>query len=220
MSHESTPPPVPGLLPPPLPPPPAKKNHSNAVVIGSAAAVVVAVVATGLAVSGSRDGAAEPGPTVTVTEVATPGDAHAVAGDDARPAAEEPGDGVHGLGEPAAYDNDVEVSLSKFSRGTSSDYASPGNTPYAKFTIKIVNGSDESVNADELSVNCAYGDEGKEGDAIFDEGLDGLPETRILAGRSLSVVWACELPKDQQYLQVEVAPDYESRTAVFTGNVK
>ncbi|MFD6285989.1 hypothetical protein [Streptomyces sp. NPDC060205] len=215
MSHESTPPPTPGLLPSP-----SKKNPSNVVVIGSAAAVVVAVVATGIAVSGSRDGAAEPGPTVTVTEVATPDDAPVVAEDDARPAAEESGDGVYGLSEPVAYGNDVEVSLSKFSRGTSSDYASPGNTPYAKFTIKIVNGSDESVNADELSVNCAYGDEGKEGDAIFDEGLDGLPETRILAGRSLSVVWACELPKDQQYLQVEVAPDYESKTAVFTGNVK
>ncbi|MFE1796556.1 hypothetical protein ACFW9L_10375 [Streptomyces sp. NPDC059517] len=219
MSHESTPPPAPGLHPPPLPPPP-KKNHSNAVVIGSAAAVVVAVVATGIAVSGSRDGAAEPGPTVTVTEVATPDDEPVAAEDDARPAAEESGDGVYSLSEPVAYGNDVEVSLSKFSRGTSSDYASPGNTPYAKFTIKIVNGSDESVNADELSVNCAYGDEGKEGDAIFDEGLDGLPETRILAGRSLSVVWACELPKDQKYLQVEVAPDYESKTAVFTGNVK
>ncbi|MFD0304277.1 hypothetical protein [Streptomyces sp. NPDC127119] len=223
MSHESTPPPAPSPHPPALPPPP-KKNHSNAVVIGSAAAVVVAVVATGIAVSGSRDGAAEPGPTVTVTEVATPDDESAAAEDDARPAAEESGgesgDGVYSLSEPVAYGNDVEVSLSKFSRGTSSDYASPGNTPYAKFTIKIVNGSDESVNADELSVNCAYGDEGKEGDAIFDEGLDGLPETRILAGRSLSVVWACELPKDQKYLQVEVAPDYESKTAVFTGNVK
>ncbi|MFL1905503.1 hypothetical protein OG288_40825 [Streptomyces tauricus] len=220
MSHESTPPRMPGFPPPPLPPPPAKKNLSNAVVIGSAAAVVVAVVATGIAVSGSRDGAAKPAPTVTVTEVAPADDAPAVADGDTEPVAEESGDGVYSLSEPVAYENDVEVSLSKFSRGTSSEYASPGNTPYAKFTIKIVNGSDESVNADELSVNCAYGDEGKEGDAIFDEGLDGLPETRVLAGRSLSVVWACELPTDEKYLQVEVAPDYESETAVFTGHVK
>ncbi|GHA05846.1 hypothetical protein GCM10010372_01150 [Streptomyces tauricus] len=220
MSHESTPPRMPGFPPPPLPPPPAKKNLSNAVVIGSAAAVVVAVVATGIAVSGSRDSAAKPAPTVTVTEVAPADDAPAVADGDTEPVAEESGDGVYSLSEPVAYENDVEVSLSKFSRGTSSEYASPGNTPYAKFTIKIVNGSDESVNADELSVNCAYGDEGKEGDAIFDEGLDGLPETRVLAGRSLSVVWACELPTDEKYLQVEVAPDYESETAVFTGHVK
>ncbi|MFJ2261638.1 hypothetical protein ACIOKD_25450 [Streptomyces sp. NPDC087844] len=197
-----------------------RKNHSNAVVIGSAAAVVVAVVATGLAVSGSRDGAAQPGPTVTVTEVAPADDAPAVSEGDTEPVAEESGDGVHSLTEAVVYETDVEVSLSRFSRGMSSDYASPQNTPYAKFTIKIVNESDASVNADELSVNCAYGDEGKEGDAIFDEGLDGLPETRILAGRSLSVVWACELPKKQKYLQVEVAPDYESETAVFTGDVK
>ncbi|MFH8468539.1 hypothetical protein [Streptomyces sp. NPDC017991] len=219
MSHESTPPLMPGLPPPPLPPPPARKNPSNGVIIGSAAAVVVAVVATGVAVSGSRDGAAEPGPTVTVTEVAPADDAPAGTDGDTEPVAES-GDGVYSLTQAVVYENDVEVSLSKFSRGVSGDYASPENTPYAKFTIKIVNESDASVNADELSVNCAYGDEGKEGDAIFDEGLDGLPETRILAGRSLSVVWACELPKRQKYLQVEVAPDYESETAVFTGHVK
>ncbi len=220
MGHDSTPPLMPESPRPPESPPPVKRNPSNAVVIGSAAAVVVAVVATGIAVSGSRDGAATPGPTVTVTEVAPADDAPAAAGHDTEPVAEESGDGVHGLTEAVSYENDVEVSLSKFSRGVSGDYASPANTPYAKFTIKIVNDSDAGVSADELSVNCAYGDEGKEGDAIFDEGLDGLPETRVLAGRSLSVVWACELPKDQEYLQVEVAPDYESETAVFTGHVK
>ena len=30
----------------------------------------------------------------------------------------------------------------------------------------------------------------------------------------------CELPKGEKLLQVEVAPDYDSETAIFTGNVK
>ena len=55
---------------------------------------------------------------------------------------------------------------------------------------------------------------------VVDDGLDGLPDTSILAGRSLSVPWACELPKGETFLQVEVAPDYDSETAIFTGDVK
>ena len=53
-----------------------------------------------------------------------------------------------------------------------------------------------------------------------DDGLDGLPDTRILAGRSLTVPWACELPKSETFLQVEVSPDYDSEEAIFTGDVK
>ncbi|MFM9453021.1 hypothetical protein [Streptomyces europaeiscabiei] len=94
------------------------------------------------------------------------------------------------------------------------------SAPYAKFTIKIVNGSDVTVDANEMTVDCAYGDEGKEGKGIYDEGLDGLPDTRILAGRSLTVPWACEVPRSETFLQVEVSPDYDSEEAVFTGNVK
>lgn len=216
MNHDTPPPPMPEFPPPP---PAPKKNHTNAIIIGSAAAVIATIVATGIAVSSSGDGEAKPAPTITVTEIAPADDAPAAA-DDTEPAAEESDDDVYSLADTVTYENDVDVSLSKFSRGVSSDYASPENTPYAKFTIKIVNGSGGSINANELTVNCAYGDEGKEGEAIYDDGLNGLPETRILAGRSLTVPWACQLPKDQKFLQVEVAPDCESETAIFTGNIK
>lgn len=216
MSHDTPPPPMPGFPPPP----PAKKSRTNTIIVGSAAAVIATIVATGIAVSGDGDGQAKPAPTVTVTEIVPADDAPAAADEDTEPAAEDTDDDVYSLTDTVTYENDVDVNLSKFSRGTSSEYASPENTPYAKFTIKIVNGSGGSINANELTVNCAYGDEGQEGEAIYDDGLDGLPETRILAGRSLTVPWACELPKDQKFLQVEVAPDYESETAIFTGNVK
>jgi hypothetical protein len=217
MSHD-TPPPMPVF--PPLPP--ARKNRTNAIVVGSAAAVVVAVIATGIVVSSDNDndGKATPAATVTVTEIAPADDDTAAADDDTEPAAKDTDDDVYSLADTVNYDNDVDVSLSGFGRGVSSDYAAPENTPYAEFTIKIVNGSGGTINADELDVNCAYGDQGKEGEAIYDDAFDGLPSTRILAGRSLSVPWACELPKGEKFLQVEVAPDYESETAIFTGNVK
>ncbi|GGL61876.1 hypothetical protein GCM10010129_01790 [Streptomyces fumigatiscleroticus] len=90
-----------------------------------------------------------------------------------------------------------------------------------------VTGGDEAgpaptVTATALSVDCSYGEDGRSSEAIFDSdaGLDGGPETKLLAGRSINVPWGCELPKDEKVIQVEIAPDYNSETAIFTGTVK
>lgn len=239
MSHDVTPPPMPGYGPPkpPRPPKPPGGSRTNLVIVGCAVAVVASVIGTGIVVSGDGDGSAAPAPTVTVTKTVaaegadtTTDDGSGKSGESGESgesaASEEAGDssadddGVFALDDAVIYETGVEVTLSGFKRGTSSEYASPENTPYAKFTIKIVNGSDATVDANEMTVDCAYGDEGKEGEGIYDDGLDGLPDTRILAGRSLTVPWACELPKDETFLQVEVSPDYDSEEAIFTGDVK
>ncbi|WP_200303393.1 hypothetical protein [Streptomyces adelaidensis] len=242
MSNDITPPPMPGYGPPmppsqpPQPPRPPGGSRTNLVVVACAVAVVASVIGTGIVVSGDSDGAAGPAPTVTVTRTVAAEDTGTTAADDGSDSDDDGSDsdsdsggasdtatdddGVFALDDTVIYDSDVEVTLSGFKRGVSSDYAAPENTPYAKFTIKIVNGSDVTVDANEMTVDCAYGDEGKEGEAIYDDGLDGLPDTRILAGRSLTVPWGCELPKDETFLQVEVSPDYDSEEAIFTGDVK
>ncbi|WP_328544669.1 hypothetical protein [Streptomyces europaeiscabiei] len=240
MSHDITPPPMPGYGPPmpPQPPRPPGGNRTNLVIVGCAVAVVASVIATGVVVMNDGDGTASPAPRVTVTKTVAAEDA-GTTGDDSSDSGSGSGsddssddasdtsadtsaddDGVFALDDTVIYDSDVEVTLSGFKRGVSSEYASPENTPYAKFTIKIVNGSDVTVDANEMTVDCAYGDEGKEGEGIYDDGLDGLPDTRILAGRSLTVPWACELPRSETFLQIEVSPDYDSEEAIFTGNVK
>lgn len=220
MSQQFTPPPMPGYGPPVAPPPP---KGPRTAVIAMAAAVVAAVLASVITAGVSGDSEAKPAPTVTVTKTAPAAGSEDAGSEPSaeEPAAEEAGSGgAYSLTDTVAYENDVEVSLSGFTRGVSSEYAAPGNTPYVKFTIKVVNNSDVTVDANEMTVNCAYGDEGKEGEAIYDDGLNGLPDTRILSGRSLSVPWACELPKKDTFLQVEVAPDWESEESVFAGEVK
>ncbi|MGW7299145.1 hypothetical protein, partial [Streptomyces sp. NPDC054829] len=187
-----------------------------------AGGVGAAAVTYGVTGGGDSD-EAKPAPTVTVTKTAPAAETDAAeedtSGEDT--GGEEAGSSdSYALDDTVVYDHDVEVSLSGFSRGVSSDYAAPENTPYVKFTIKVVNNSDSTVDANEMTASCAYGDEGREGEAIYDDGLDGLPDTRILAGRSLSFAWACELPKKETFLQVEVAPDYDSEEVVFAGDVK
>jgi hypothetical protein len=233
---------------PPGPPRPPGGNRTNLVIVGCAVAVVASVIGTGVVVMHDGDATASPAPTVTVTKTVASEDADTTgddssgsdssdsddsgsdgssrtedSSDDSSDGASDTAtddDGVFALDDTVVYESDVEVSLAGFRRGVSSAYASPENTPYAKFTIKIVNNSDVTVDANEMTVDCAYGDEGKEGEGIYDDGLDGLPDTRILAGRSLTVPWACELPKNETFLQVEVSPDYDSEEAIFTGDVK
>ncbi|MBD9725108.1 hypothetical protein [Streptomyces caniscabiei] len=241
MSHDITPPPMPGFGPPipPQPPKPPGGNRTNLIIVGCAVAVVASVIGTGIVVTKDGDGSASPAPTVTVTKTVAAEDADTTgddstgdgdgggdSGDGTEDSSEDASDtatdddGVFALDDEVVYDSEVEVALSGFKRGVSSEYAVPERTPYVKFSIKITNGSDATVDANELTVNCAYGDQGKEGEAIYDDGLDGLPDTRILAGRSLTVPWACELPKSETFLQVEVSPDWDSEEAIFTGDVK
>jgi hypothetical protein len=179
----------------------------------SAAALLLAsLTACGSDESPGATDAAAPVPDATITPTVEP--------EPTQEATEEADDQPYGLTDTVTYENGVEVSLSKFSRKVSADYASPENTPYVKFTVKLKNGSTGMIDATSMQVNCQFGDEGQESESVFEEGLNGSPETRLLAGRSITVPWGCELPKKETFIQIEVAPDFESQTAIFTGNVK
>jgi hypothetical protein len=54
MSTNITPPPMPAL-----PPQPSKKSHTHAYIIGDAAIIAAAIVATGIAISGSGNDGGE-----------------------------------------------------------------------------------------------------------------------------------------------------------------
>jgi hypothetical protein len=83
MSTNITPPPMPTQ-----PPQPGKKNHTNSYIIGGSIIIAAAIVATGIAISGSGDETAKPQPTVTVTETVEP-EAEAAVEEDAAAATDE-----------------------------------------------------------------------------------------------------------------------------------
>ncbi|MFJ1995295.1 DUF4352 domain-containing protein [Streptomyces asiaticus] len=124
-----------------------------------------------------------------------------------------------GLDDTAAYEGGVEISLSKFTRGTSSEWAAPENTPYVKFSITFENKGKETADLNTVSLSCQRAE--APGEEIFDSehGLDGLPMTHLLPGRSVTSPVACSLPADETYLQVEVSPGLAD-TAVFSGHIK
>lgn len=141
---------------------------------------------------------------------------------DPEPTPEDTGPEVMSLTDSIEYTDGVEVTLSDYKRGTTSAYASPESTPYVSFTVKIVNGSGSTVDIGTGYVMCYYGDESRESEQVFDSdrGLEGMPSMRLRAGRTAKATVGCELPKGEEYLQVEMAPHMEADVAVFAGNVK
>gem|GEM_PF-3752632 len=205
---------------PNFPPPPQapKKSRTNLVIITSAAAVIAAIVGTGIVVVQSRDDGSKPAAAATTS---TPDeDVVTAAAEDPDPEPTDTGPQVFGLTDTAEYDSGVEVTLSDFSRHVSSQYASPENTPYVKFTVKVKNGSTSTIDTTMFTVSCSYGEDGQSSESIFDDGLDGGPNTKLLAGRSINVPWGCEMPKGASEIQIEVTADMESEAAIFTGKVK
>jgi hypothetical protein len=217
MSH--TPPPPPEFPPPTPPAPPAPKpSRTNAIIIGSAAAVIAAIVATGIVVANSRD---DSGSSATA-ETSAPADDTITAAEEPESTPENTEPQVMSLTDGISYEDGVEVMLSDYKRGVSSDTAAPSATPYVAFTVKIDNKSSSVVDVGTGYILCYTGDESQQAEQIFDSerGLEGLPPMKLRPGKAATATVACEMPKEEEYLQVEMAPSMEAQVAVFAGNVK
>ncbi|WP_033307354.1 hypothetical protein RFN58_06920 [Streptomyces iakyrus] len=215
----STPTPPQPDFPPPLPPEPPKpaKSRTNAIIIGAAAAVIAAIVATGIVVANSRDDGSP------AAEASAPADPTVTAAaDEPEPEPSDTEPEIMGLTDGVAYEDGVEVTLSGYKRGVSSEYASPESTPYVSFTVKIDNKSDKVADIATGYISCYYGDDSKEGEQVFDSdrGLEGVPSMRLRPGRTATAKVGCEMPKDEVYLQIELTPTMDSETAIFAGSVK
>jgi hypothetical protein len=206
-------------FPPPLPPEPPKpaKSRTNLAIIGSAVAVIAAIVATSVVVVNSRDDDSPAAASITPADSTVTAAAEEP---EPEPTATEPK--VMGLTDGVAYEDGVEVTLSGYKRGTSSEYAAPASTEYVAFTVKIDNKSEAVVDVGTGFVMCYYGDASSQSEQIFDSdrNLDSLPTMRLRPGRKATATVACEMPKKESYLQVELSPSMESQTAIFAGEVK
>lgn len=203
---------------PPMPPP-RKPNTGKVVgiVVGSIAGFIVVAM---LFLGGCAALLADAGNNV---DSSTP--AAGPSGD--KPKDESSGDqgddGTVGLTDKVTYENGVQVQLADFKRGRTGEFAVPQNTDYVKFTVTMVNGSKETIDATALYVQCQYGSNpAHDGEMVFDHdhGLDIPPTTHVTPGNSISYAMACAMPKDETRLQVEASPSFISDTALFVGKIK
>lgn len=209
-------PPSPAAPPPgPLAQPP-RKSRTSLIIIGSAAAIIAAVVATGIIVVHARNDGQNPNASASRS---TPSGATRSAAEEEQPAPQSTEPKVKGLQDKAAYASGVTVSLSDYQRGASSANAAPANTAYTSFTVKIENKSPSALDLSAAYLMCFHGEESQESQQIFDEELHGLPELRLQPGRAAKATVACEMPKEETYLQVEFTLSQDLPKTVFAGDV-
>lgn len=185
-----------------------------------APAVITAALATvGLAACGTTGGGdhSTADDTVNATTPApnTPAAANAATPDDSTDS-----DSTIGLKSLWTYTDGTTVKLSDFSRRTSSEYASPANTPYVRFTVTVTNGTSKTLDLSMSEVQCSRGDSGNTSESIFDDGLDGSPSTHLRPGHTATFKWGCEFHASDSYLQVEANPTFDYDSAIFAGTVK
>lgn len=129
---------------------------------------------------------------------------------------EAPDDGPASFGDTYTWTDGVSITVSAPEAFTPSEYASFDEAPsYLKFTITLVNDSDEPVSAALVYPSLQSGN--TEASTVFDsdQGLSGPPSTDVLPGRETQ--WAVGFGvSDPTDLVLEISPGFAYDSAYFT----
>ena len=153
---------------------------------------------------------AEPGGTQTVEPVDEPDRETSLTGTDP---------GILKLGSSFTYSDGLQLTLSKPTQFTPSEWAAPSSDPGLIFTVTMMNGTGAKFDPTLSSITAQIGNE--EAEQIFDSenGLDGGPSTSILPGREVTYK-AAFVGTDTKNLVVEIAPDWDHGALTFTPDGK
>lgn len=185
-------------------------------------AAATLIAALGLTACGSTS-TPTPRPThATAVPTEAPAETTIQPADGHTPEATPSNDGIFALNETATYKDGTTINLTRITRGVSSNTAAPENTPLVKFTAAITNNTAKVMELAGATLLCQYGKDGHTSEEIFDsaQGLEGTPSTHLRPGRTATTTLACELPRGESEMQIELAPDFESQSAIFVGTVK
>lgn len=102
------------------------------------------------------------------------------------PASADPADLSLSFGETFEWEDGVKATVSTPTSFTPTEYAAGGEgyPSHVKMTVTIVNGSDAPLDASFVSPTVQSGQ--REGDEVFDDGLEGSPLGSILPGRTVT----------------------------------
>ena len=139
--------------------------------------------------------------------------------------ADEPSELELDFGGSYTFDDGLVVEMTNVHRGTSGEWAMPENAPYVGWTLQLQNGTGQALDTSFVYIDCQVGEEGRRAEEVFDydEGLgDGFTST-LMDGRNATADYACEIPAEETYLQVELSVNddiFERPTVFFVGDVE
>lgn len=133
-----------------------------------------------------------------------------------------PDSGTSKIGDKYTYDDGLVVEIIKTKRSKVSQYAAGGHPgdPMAIFTVRITNGTKSALKGDLVTVQTTYGKDGNEAEAVYDQNLNDISGT-IPKGRAKTGTYGFAVPtKSMSNVVVEIGPDFDHESAVFSGSVK
>lgn len=162
-------------------------------------------------------GSNRPTATATVTETPEPAEAEPAEAESSL-TGEDPG--ILKLGKSFTYSDGLQVTISKPTAFTSSEWAMPEGAQSLAFDITIVNGTDAAYDPSMDYFTAQVGN--AEAEEIFDteNGFDGTPMTKILPGRETTYKVGF-VGSDAKNLVMEYQPgDWERGSLIYTPNGK
>lgn len=127
-------------------------------------------------------------------------------------------DGIAAFGDTYTWTDGVSITVSTPEEFTPSEYAAAAEaSSYLKFTITLVNDSEDPVSAALVYPSMQSGN--TEAEAIFDSanGLGGPPSTDVLPGRETQWVVGFGVA-DPTDLVLEIAPGFQYDSVYFTND--
>lgn len=159
--------------------------------------------------------------TSTVTETAAPTSEAPVEEIEEEPVPELTGTdpGILKMGDSFTYSDGLQITVSKPSAMTSSEWAYPESTQGLAFTITVVNGTGAKYDPSMGTMTVQSGN--TEAEEIFDteNGYEGSPMTTVLPGREATYKSAF-VGTDTKNLVLEFSPDFDRGSLIFTPNGK
>lgn len=128
--------------------------------------------------------------------------------------------GILTLGESFTYSDGLQVTISKPTAFTSSEWAMPESTSGLAFDVKIVNGTDAPYDPSLDYFTAQVGN--AEAEEIFDteNGFDGTPMTKVLPGRETTYKVGFAGTDSTNLVMEYATGDFERGSLVYTPNGK
>lgn len=124
---------------------------------------------------------------------------------------------VLGFGDEWKYEDGMSVKVTEPATFTPGEYSAGGEgfPSHVRFDITLTNNTSAAFDPTLAMDSVVSG--GVEGDAVFDDGLEGSPMSTLLPGKSVtySVGYGVQ---DATDVQIEVVPSWDHEPALFTAD--
>jgi hypothetical protein len=125
------------------------------------------------------------------------------------PKGDKPDTGMAKFGQTFSYEDGLKVSVLSVKRAAGGVIA----------TVKITNGSEDTFDTADVTVNASYGKDGQQADSSYMLDTDDMFQGNIRPNGRKTATFSFKIPRSGlSDIVIEVSPTYETEAAIFQGS--